>query len=669
MNCSDKFRRLVHAPGGETRVDPEEVDGRPICDHPGCGKKLLGTGECVDGHVQGAALPPAARVPVALEAMLCVADELVDEGYLSPTALEPLLAQGRAVLTAASGAEQNTPEMQEVRQALQDPRYQELTSGANQVALFRNSKGILRLMVQRGSRVGAAGWTDNRWNEHWETYHSDEQASQAFPDFSDRQALRTRENCPHCGQFLSAAGAHVCPQTAGDTALRALLGQVRENALKKHGGELLELLDDPRWQAVQTWLADTVEAISDDQIAQRGTELGFVGAHELQGSGDPDEDEMGMVRDEMLGGLSLDEAIYEVARARERREGDEDDAAAEDTTALPQIAYQAVAEASPEWREQYFRARGTEQRRVGTVGLLTAQYNVLVAAVRAAAEFLDANPDVEEEAEGYFRVLRRAASIVGPGPLGPVQLSGPADREPLTTISAGKYETLLGAVSSAAEYLNYNPDLEDDLPAYTATIRRAAKLTYGSSPARCVDIAAWLEQPGTETDIPAFYGTNARLIRGTALDLLGAEDVQGERVLVTFLPHAGDTCRHFRTQALGMVNDLHAAWLADDSAERETMSTLYPLPLSQTALQAALGEMQLETAPPTNLAWVKSSRFYLAHGATLDAVVEDVFQGDFHLHTFLPKEGDADQEATAFAEAARQAAARALATREEEEEE
>lgn len=55
MNCSDKFRKLVHAPGEETRVEPAEVDGRPTCDHPGCGKRLLGSMRCVDGHVQGQA--------------------------------------------------------------------------------------------------------------------------------------------------------------------------------------------------------------------------------------------------------------------------------------------------------------------------------------------------------------------------------------------------------------------------------------------------------------------------------------------------------------------------------------------------------------------------------------------------------------------------------------
>lgn len=52
MTCGDRFNK--NCPTGGTRVDPTEVDGRPLCDHEGCGKPLLGNGECVDGHVQGA---------------------------------------------------------------------------------------------------------------------------------------------------------------------------------------------------------------------------------------------------------------------------------------------------------------------------------------------------------------------------------------------------------------------------------------------------------------------------------------------------------------------------------------------------------------------------------------------------------------------------------------
>lgn len=50
MTCGDKFNK--NCPTGGTRVDPTETDGRPLCVYPGCGKRLLGDGRCVDGHVQ-----------------------------------------------------------------------------------------------------------------------------------------------------------------------------------------------------------------------------------------------------------------------------------------------------------------------------------------------------------------------------------------------------------------------------------------------------------------------------------------------------------------------------------------------------------------------------------------------------------------------------------------
>lgn len=53
MTCGDKFNK--NCPTGGSRVDPEEVDGRPLCDHPGCGKRLQGDGTCVDGHRQRSA--------------------------------------------------------------------------------------------------------------------------------------------------------------------------------------------------------------------------------------------------------------------------------------------------------------------------------------------------------------------------------------------------------------------------------------------------------------------------------------------------------------------------------------------------------------------------------------------------------------------------------------
>lgn len=52
MTCGKKH--CANAPSEATKVDPAEVEGRPLCDHPGCDKRVVGTGEqCADGHRQG----------------------------------------------------------------------------------------------------------------------------------------------------------------------------------------------------------------------------------------------------------------------------------------------------------------------------------------------------------------------------------------------------------------------------------------------------------------------------------------------------------------------------------------------------------------------------------------------------------------------------------------
>lgn len=54
MTCGKKH--CDNAPTEVTKVDPAEVEGRSLCDHPWCGKRVVGDGtRCADGHVQGAA--------------------------------------------------------------------------------------------------------------------------------------------------------------------------------------------------------------------------------------------------------------------------------------------------------------------------------------------------------------------------------------------------------------------------------------------------------------------------------------------------------------------------------------------------------------------------------------------------------------------------------------
>lgn len=52
MTCGKNHKD--NCPTEATGVDHAEVEGRPLCDHAGCDKRVVGTGErCADGHVQG----------------------------------------------------------------------------------------------------------------------------------------------------------------------------------------------------------------------------------------------------------------------------------------------------------------------------------------------------------------------------------------------------------------------------------------------------------------------------------------------------------------------------------------------------------------------------------------------------------------------------------------
>lgn len=75
MTCGKKH--CQNAPTEATRVDHAEVEGRPLCDHPGCDQRVVGDGtRCVDGHVQG--VVAAVRPPEELTGLLDLAS-MVDE--------------------------------------------------------------------------------------------------------------------------------------------------------------------------------------------------------------------------------------------------------------------------------------------------------------------------------------------------------------------------------------------------------------------------------------------------------------------------------------------------------------------------------------------------------------------------------------------------------------
>ena len=61
--------------------------------------------------------------------------------------------------------------------------------------------------------------------------------------------------------------------------------------------------------------------LSDLESRTRALQLGYVGIHALNTSGNPDHDEIDMVQEYVANGASLDSSIYEVIRTRKYREG------------------------------------------------------------------------------------------------------------------------------------------------------------------------------------------------------------------------------------------------------------------------------------------------------------------------------------------------------------
>lgn len=61
--------------------------------------------------------------------------------------------------------------------------------------------------------------------------------------------------------------------------------------------------------------------ITDQMIAAAAEGLGYTGEHSLLDSGDPSEDEVGMVREYLDQEWDMDAAIHEVVRTRKYREG------------------------------------------------------------------------------------------------------------------------------------------------------------------------------------------------------------------------------------------------------------------------------------------------------------------------------------------------------------
>lgn len=68
MTCGKKH--CDNAPTEATKVDPAEVEGRPMCNCPGCDKRVVGDGRyCADGHAQETMPVPSEGMPPALEGL------------------------------------------------------------------------------------------------------------------------------------------------------------------------------------------------------------------------------------------------------------------------------------------------------------------------------------------------------------------------------------------------------------------------------------------------------------------------------------------------------------------------------------------------------------------------------------------------------------------------
>lgn len=81
MTCATKFYQRVQAASETTRVEPEEVAGRPTCIWKGCGRHLRGDGSCVMGHPQAYEFRDAAMqaLPLEFAALTCALGELVTQ--------------------------------------------------------------------------------------------------------------------------------------------------------------------------------------------------------------------------------------------------------------------------------------------------------------------------------------------------------------------------------------------------------------------------------------------------------------------------------------------------------------------------------------------------------------------------------------------------------------
>lgn len=243
MTCGDKFNK--NCPTGGTRVDPAEADGRPVCDHPGCGKKLRGDGTCVDGHGQGQQqrlASPQVRTKKALRDLVATLDGagliLTDEEELARElrqwqkpqaatvqeimALLPELDGAGVIVTDESllrrelRAQGYRDTSVEVAQEMLATYAAEIAQADNAVLFTDPLSGATHLSLQQGNRLWryTRALTPEEGGFGGGKRATPEDAQADLAELAEHPDVAANRHCLICGQFMAADGSHACPGAA-----------------------------------------------------------------------------------------------------------------------------------------------------------------------------------------------------------------------------------------------------------------------------------------------------------------------------------------------------------------------------------------------------------------------------------------------------------------------
>lgn len=286
MTCGKKH--CNNAPTEATKVDHAEVEGRPLCDHPGCNKRVVGTGErCADGHVQGQGQAAAK----AREYEVAVVRLLVDQEDAEETAAEATDATATVSCVAHVGVYVRPAAAQDI--ALAEDMLDEDFSD-------RPNLQIVEIAVLTSRGQGAA-ISDTMVDLSAETYclthlggisraatAADVQAAEEclgepLPDpapiIAPAEALATLQAL--AAEWIAEG---TLPADAGEGGTRYAAQYAARNAAALYDtleAGALPLDNDPRWQAAQAFIRDQVLP------PQLFTQVGDLAVHHLYREGEP----------------------------------------------------------------------------------------------------------------------------------------------------------------------------------------------------------------------------------------------------------------------------------------------------------------------------------------------------------------------------------------------